>query len=31
MGMIKLIDSLDGVEEPGIKVQIVNEPIQVRK
>ena len=31
MGMIKLIDSLDRVEEPGIKVQIVNEPIQVRK
>jgi NitT/TauT family transport system substrate-binding protein len=31
MGMIKLIDSLNHVEEPGMKVKIVNEPIQVRK
>ncbi|MFA5301607.1 MAG: ABC transporter substrate-binding protein [Bacteroidales bacterium] len=31
MGMIKLIDSLNHVEDPGIEVEIVNEPIQVRK
>jgi NitT/TauT family transport system substrate-binding protein len=31
MGMIKLIDSLNLAEDPGIRVEIVNEPIQVRK
>jgi NitT/TauT family transport system substrate-binding protein len=31
MGMIKFIDSLDHVEEAEIRVEIVNEPIQVRK
>jgi NitT/TauT family transport system substrate-binding protein len=31
MGMIKFIDSLNHVENAGIEVEIVNEPIQVRK
>jgi NitT/TauT family transport system substrate-binding protein len=31
MGMVKLIDSLDNAESPSIEVEILNEPIQVRK
>ena len=31
MGMIRFIDSLNHVENAGIEVEIVNEPIQVRK
>jgi len=31
MGMIRLIDSLEGTTEAGLKVTIVNEPLQVRK
>ncbi len=31
MGMIRLIDSLDLLADAGIKVRIVNEPLQVRK
>ncbi|NLH24521.1 MAG: hypothetical protein GX474_08400, partial [Bacteroidales bacterium] len=29
MGMIRLIDSLEGAADAGIKVTIVNEPLQV--
>jgi NitT/TauT family transport system substrate-binding protein len=31
MGMVKLIDSLESAESPNIVVEILNEPIQVRK
>ena len=31
MGMIRFIDSLEGVADAGLKVTIVNEPLQVRK
>jgi len=31
MGMIRLIDSISRADDPGIKIEILNEPLQVRK